>query len=116
MQNTKKVLEEKMEAHEKNLDVLKQEMEALKNYNDQPAASRPEEVYIPTENTRGNFKVRALSYDGKSSLGNYFRKFNAAALATGWNNRAALIILLRGDALDIHHSIPDERQDDFQLH
>lgn len=39
IENTR-VLEEKMEAQDKGLDVLKKEIAALKN-NDQPTASRP---------------------------------------------------------------------------
>ncbi len=45
-------------------------------------------------------------------------QFNAAATANGWDDvekSTASIVALRGDALEILQSIPEDKQNDFAL-
>ncbi|KAJ8934750.1 hypothetical protein NQ318_004600 [Aromia moschata] len=56
------------------------------------------------------------TYDGQSSWSMYRRQFEAAAKANGWipqEMATSLVISLRGQALEILQSIPEEQQNDY---
>ncbi|KAJ8949819.1 hypothetical protein NQ318_000517 [Aromia moschata] len=56
------------------------------------------------------------TYNGQSSWSMYRRQFEAAAKANGWTPQemaTSLVISLRGQALEILQSIPEEQQNDY---
>ncbi|KAJ8954294.1 hypothetical protein NQ318_005877 [Aromia moschata] len=60
--------------------------------------------------------LKPPTYDGQSSWSMYRRQFEAAAKANGWTPQemaTSLVISLRGQALEILHSIPEEQQNDY---
>ncbi|KAJ8936888.1 hypothetical protein NQ318_010915 [Aromia moschata] len=60
--------------------------------------------------------LKPPTYDGQSSWSMYRRQFEAAAKATGWTSQemaTSLVISLRGQALEILQSIPEEQQNDY---
>ncbi|KAJ8954406.1 hypothetical protein NQ318_011080 [Aromia moschata] len=60
--------------------------------------------------------LKPPTYDGQSSWSMYRRQFEAAAKANGWTSQemaTSLVISLRGQALEILQSIPEERQNDY---
>ncbi|KAJ8948954.1 hypothetical protein NQ318_022976 [Aromia moschata] len=60
--------------------------------------------------------LKLPTYDGQSSWSMYRRQFEAAAKANGWTPQemaTSLVISLRGQALEILHSIPEEQQNDY---
>ncbi|KAJ8942459.1 hypothetical protein NQ318_002672 [Aromia moschata] len=60
--------------------------------------------------------LKPPTYDGQSSWSIYRRKFEAAAKANGWTSQemaTSLVISLRGQALEILQSIPEEQQNDY---
>ncbi|KAJ8936945.1 hypothetical protein NQ318_015563 [Aromia moschata] len=60
--------------------------------------------------------LKPPTYDGQSSLSMYRRQFEAAAKANGWTPQemaTSLVISLRGQALEILQSIPEEQQNDY---
>ncbi|KAJ8961402.1 hypothetical protein NQ318_014647 [Aromia moschata] len=60
--------------------------------------------------------LKAPTYDGQSSWSMYRRQFEAAAKANGWTSlemATSLVISLRGQALEILQSIPEEQQNDY---
>uniref|UniRef100_A0A6P7FT97 Uncharacterized protein LOC114333744 n=1 Tax=Diabrotica virgifera virgifera TaxID=50390 RepID=A0A6P7FT97_DIAVI len=62
-------------------------------------------------------RVKVPNFDGKSSWNNYMKQFESAARANGWSEKEKavnLTIALRGDALDVLHTIAVERTDDFE--
>ncbi|KAJ8937184.1 hypothetical protein NQ318_017033 [Aromia moschata] len=55
-------------------------------------------------------------YDGQSSWSMYRRQFEAAAKVNGWTSQemaTSLVISLRGQALEILQSIPEQQQNDY---
>ncbi|KAJ8962236.1 hypothetical protein NQ318_018208 [Aromia moschata] len=59
--------------------------------------------------------LKPPTYDGQSSWSMYRRQFEAAAKANGWTSQemaTSLVISLRGQALEILQSIPEEQQND----
>ncbi|KAJ8952789.1 hypothetical protein NQ318_008106 [Aromia moschata] len=67
--------------------------------------------------TRSVHKIlKPPTYDGQSSWSMYRRQFEAAAKANGWTSQemaTSLVISLRGQALEILQSIPEEQQNDY---
>ncbi|KAJ8935901.1 hypothetical protein NQ318_016234 [Aromia moschata] len=60
--------------------------------------------------------LKPPTYDGQSSWSMYRRQFEAAAKANGWTSQemaTSLVISLRGQALEILQSIPEEQQNDY---
>ncbi|KAJ8952779.1 hypothetical protein NQ318_008096, partial [Aromia moschata] len=60
--------------------------------------------------------LKPPTYDGQSSWSMYRRQFDAAAKANGWTPQemaTSLVISLRGQALEILQSIPEEQQNDY---
>ncbi|KAJ8943248.1 hypothetical protein NQ318_009939 [Aromia moschata] len=60
--------------------------------------------------------LKPPTYDGQSSWSMYRRQFEAAAKANGWTPQemaTSLVISLRGQALEILQSIPEEQQNDY---
>ncbi|KAJ8948844.1 hypothetical protein NQ318_013496 [Aromia moschata] len=60
--------------------------------------------------------LKPPTYDGQSSWSMYRRQFEAAAKANGWTSQemaTSLVLSLRGQALDILQSIPEEQQNDY---
>ncbi|KAJ8952772.1 hypothetical protein NQ318_008089, partial [Aromia moschata] len=60
--------------------------------------------------------LKPPTYDGQSSWSMYRRQFEAAAEANGWTPQemaTSLVISLRGQALEILQSIPEEQQNDY---
>ncbi|KAJ8960146.1 hypothetical protein NQ318_003866 [Aromia moschata] len=60
--------------------------------------------------------LKPPTYDGQSSWSMYRRQFEAAARANGWTSQemaTSLVISLRGQALEILQSIPEEQQNDY---
>ncbi|KAJ8962559.1 hypothetical protein NQ318_000952 [Aromia moschata] len=60
--------------------------------------------------------LKPPTYDGQSSWAMYRRQFEAAAKANGWTSQemaTSLVISLRGQALEILQSIPEEQQNDY---
>ncbi|KAJ8937218.1 hypothetical protein NQ318_005922 [Aromia moschata] len=60
--------------------------------------------------------LKPPTYDGQSSWSMYRRQFEAAAKANGWTPQemaTSLVIALRGQALEILQSIPEEQQNDY---
>ncbi|KAJ8954293.1 hypothetical protein NQ318_005876 [Aromia moschata] len=59
--------------------------------------------------------LKPPTHDGQSSWSMYRRQFEAAAKANGWTQEMAtsLVISLRGQALEILQSIPEEQQNDY---
>ncbi|KAJ8932554.1 hypothetical protein NQ318_004708 [Aromia moschata] len=60
--------------------------------------------------------LKPPTYDGQSSWSMYRRQFEAAARANGWTPQemaTSLVISLRGQALEILQSIPEEQQNDY---
>ncbi|KAJ8941409.1 hypothetical protein NQ318_010155, partial [Aromia moschata] len=60
--------------------------------------------------------LKPPTYDGQSSWSMYRRQFVAAAKANGWTSQemaTSLVISLRGQALEILQSIPEEQQNDY---
>ncbi|KAJ8954280.1 hypothetical protein NQ318_005862 [Aromia moschata] len=60
--------------------------------------------------------LKPPTYDGQSSWSMYRRQFEAAAKANGWTPQemaTSLVISLRGQALEILQSIPEEQQIDY---
>ncbi|KAJ8935361.1 hypothetical protein NQ318_021627 [Aromia moschata] len=60
--------------------------------------------------------LKPPTYEGQSSWSMYRRQFEAAAKANGWTPREMatwLVISLRGQALEILQSIPEEQQNDY---
>ncbi|KAJ8958333.1 hypothetical protein NQ318_017479 [Aromia moschata] len=60
--------------------------------------------------------LKPPTYDGQSSWSMYRRQFEAAAKANGWTSQemaTSLVISLRGQALEILQSIPEEEQNDY---
>ncbi|KAJ8935812.1 hypothetical protein NQ318_023366 [Aromia moschata] len=60
--------------------------------------------------------LKPPTYDGQSSWSMYRRQFEAAAKANGWTSQemaTSLVISLRGQALEILQSIPEELQNDY---
>ncbi|UYV82319.1 K02A2.6-like [Cordylochernes scorpioides] len=58
-------------------------------------------------------KITPPTFDGQSSFGNYMRQFEAVSLNNGWGEaeRAInLIVALRGPALDLLQTIPEQDQ------
>ncbi|UYV76971.1 hypothetical protein LAZ67_14002620 [Cordylochernes scorpioides] len=58
-------------------------------------------------------KITPPTFDGQSSFGNYMRQFEAVSLNNGWGEaeRAInLIVALRGPALDLIQTIPEQDQ------
>ena len=95
-------------------DSLKQEFELLKKSKSSASTVKTEDSSITSASSRTTTKIKAPTYDGKTSWSNYLRQFNAAAIANGWDEEekaTSLIISLRGDALDILQSIPEDKQD-----
>ncbi|KAJ8948861.1 hypothetical protein NQ318_013514 [Aromia moschata] len=61
--------------------------------------------------------LKPPTYDGQSSWYMYRRQFEAAAKANGWTSQemaTSLVISLRGQALEILQSIPEEQQNDYE--
>ncbi|KAJ8951465.1 hypothetical protein NQ318_000159 [Aromia moschata] len=60
--------------------------------------------------------LKPPTYDGQSSWSMYRRQFEAAAKANGWTPQemaTSLVISLRGQALEILQSIPEEQQNNY---
>ncbi|KAJ8957183.1 hypothetical protein NQ318_007745 [Aromia moschata] len=60
--------------------------------------------------------LKPPTYDGQSSWSMYRSQFEAAAKANGWTPQemaTSLVISLRGQALEILQSIPEEQQNDY---
>ncbi|KAJ8940395.1 hypothetical protein NQ318_009826 [Aromia moschata] len=60
--------------------------------------------------------LKPPTYEGQSSWSMYRRQFEAAAKANGWTSQemaTSLVISLRGQALEILQSIPEEQQNDY---
>ncbi|KAJ8936427.1 hypothetical protein NQ318_019492 [Aromia moschata] len=58
--------------------------------------------------------MKPPEFDGKSSWGNYFRQFEAAAKVNGWSlTEKAIALALRGDATDILQTLSLEEQEDY---
>ncbi|KAJ8936322.1 hypothetical protein NQ318_007171 [Aromia moschata] len=60
--------------------------------------------------------LKPPTYDGQSSWSMYRRQFETAARANGWTPQemaTSLVISLRGQALEILQSIPEEQQNDY---
>ncbi|KAJ8955239.1 hypothetical protein NQ318_000265 [Aromia moschata] len=60
--------------------------------------------------------LKPPTYDGESSWSMYRRQIEAAAKANGWTSQemaTSLVMCLRGQALEILHSIPEEQQNDY---
>ncbi|KAJ8958720.1 hypothetical protein NQ318_016448 [Aromia moschata] len=60
--------------------------------------------------------LKPPTYDGQSSWSMYRIQFEAAAKANGWTPQemaTSLVISLRGQALEILQSIPEEQQNDY---
>src|ERR1700712_1442050 len=96
------------------VDGLKQEVELLKKSKSPTSTLKTEDSSMTAASSRATTKIKAPTYDGKTSWSNYLRQFNAAAIANGWDEQekaTSLIISLRGDALDILQSIPENKQD-----
>ncbi|KAJ8947826.1 hypothetical protein NQ318_009970 [Aromia moschata] len=75
--------------------------------------SKPE-LSSPVEISK--IRMKPPQFDGKSSLVNYLRQFEAAARANGWSlaeKATALTLALRGDATDILQTLSLEEQDDY---
>ena len=61
-------------------------------------------------------RLQPPTYDGQTSWCTYKRQFEAAALANNWNNEEkamALVLALRGQALELLQTIPVAEQHDF---
>ena len=61
-------------------------------------------------------RLQPPTYDGQTSWCTYKRQFEAAALANNWNNEEkamALVLALRGQALELLQTIPVTEQHDF---
>ncbi len=64
-----------------------------------------------------SMKIKPPTFDGSTSWTVYIRQFEAAANINGWNDQekaTALIVALRGPALDLLQSIPSIYQQDYQ--
>ena len=69
------------------------------------------------EEAVSKIKVKPLTYDGKTSWPAYLKQFSAAAAANRWTQvekAIALVVALRGDALDTLQSIPDSKLRDYK--
>ena len=63
-------------------------------------------------------RIKPPTFDGKTPWANFLLQFEAAARANGWTlaeKASALIVALRGDAIDVLQTIPLEVQDDYRL-
>jgi hypothetical protein len=61
-------------------------------------------------------KVKPPCYDGQTPWSNYLKQFEAAAAANGWSTldkATALIVGLRGEAINILQTISEEQQRDY---
>ena len=68
------------------------------------------------EDSSYSSKIKAPSFDGKQSWTTYHKQFEAAATAGGWTDEekaTALILALRGEALDILHSVSESEQQSY---
>ena len=62
--------------------------------------------------------IKPPLYDGQTSWTVYMRQFEAAASANGWNEKemaTALLVSLRGSALEILRTLPVSQQQDYKL-
>ncbi|KAJ8944085.1 hypothetical protein NQ318_019423 [Aromia moschata] len=80
-----------------------------------PATSLQHSSLMHTERSVHKM-LKPPTYDGQSSWSMYRRQFEAAAKANGWTPQemaTSLVISLRGQALEILQSIPEEQQNDY---
>lgn len=98
------------------LKMLKNEVEELKSGRKEERVLDPEEQRMIGTEAKSFIKFKTPSYDGKTSWSAYLRQFNAAASANRWSDKekaTMLIVSLRGEALDVLLSVPEECQEDF---
>ncbi|KAJ8941031.1 hypothetical protein NQ318_015507, partial [Aromia moschata] len=85
------------------------------DYSTSPGIPLQNSTYMHAE--RSVHKIlKPPTYDGQSSWSMYRRQFEAAAKANGWTSQemaTSLVISLRGQALEILQSIPEEQQNDY---
>ena len=74
-------------------------------------------VQVKTPGVHGTANLKAPTYDGQTTWTMYHRQFEAAAAANGWTDQekaAALVIALRGPALELLQTIPAAQQQEYQ--
>lgn len=67
-------------------------------------------------NSTSKYRVKPPSFDGKISWATYFKQFEAAAVANEWDESekaVALVVALRGDALNVLECIPEDKQNSY---
>ncbi len=99
---------------------IREEMDKLKKGEHFDSVALEQNILskLSTKINTASMKFKPPTFDGTVSWSTYFRQFEAAASASGWNDdqkATSLITLLRGDALDILHTLSIEEQKNFKL-
>ena len=84
------------------------------------AEAMPERILSLQQNRATSFepkiKVKPPTYDGKTSWSTYLKQFEAAAAANGWSpadKAVALIVALRGEAMNVLQTLSGDQQCDY---
>jgi Zinc knuckle len=83
------------------------------------AVQRPQGFESPMREatTSGSARMKPPTFDGETPWSTYLKQFEAAASVNQWGDREkaiALIIALRGDALNVLMAIAEPQQQDYQ--
>ncbi|KAK7873648.1 hypothetical protein R5R35_009334 [Gryllus longicercus] len=120
--NVEKIEEKFVNSEEKILNLLEEKLKGfdfptekikMNTIQDPQGMARVTTVREPL----GKGRVKPPTFDGTSSWPNYLKQFKAAATANGWSGTdcaTALIVSLRGNAVDILETIPIEEQANFE--
>ncbi|KAK7793990.1 hypothetical protein R5R35_003954 [Gryllus longicercus] len=120
--NVEKIEEKFVKSEEKLLNLLEEKLKVfdfptektkMNTAQDPQGIARVTTVREPP----GKGRVKPPTFDGTSSWPNYLKQFKAAATANGWSGTdcaTALILSLRGNAVDVLETIPIEEQANFE--
>ncbi|KAJ3664361.1 hypothetical protein Zmor_008538 [Zophobas morio] len=129
MEENQRIMEENLKAMQTTLlnsrseilQVVRNEVDEVRNEMENKIKELEERLQTPrpTSATPAEFspvRVQPPIFDGQTSWTTYKKQFEAAALSNSWNDQqkaTALVVALRGAALEILQTLSEENQKDY---